>query len=478
MIRPLSLTLLLSFLLCVSVQVQGQDVWSLQRCIDHALETNLTLKQSRLNYQLSDIDLKQSQEARLPNFNASTNFNSNFGRSIDPVTNDFITQQFNSINGGISSGMPLFQGFQLSNTIKRNKLNLRASELDVKDAENTLMLNIAGSYLTILLNRELVEGAEVQLSSTQEQRDRTEKLVEAGTLARASLFDIESQIAIDETNLVNAKNQLALSYLILQQTLNLEPQADFVVEVPTLSDPSSPGVRNIEEIYAYAMAHQPNIESSQLQIKSAQKDIVIARGNYLPSLDLSGSIFTRYSSGQSLPANFQTVPFPVENVRINGENATFQLDGTRDVPTTTEKYLFSDQVNDNLSYGYGVGLSIPIFNRRQIRSGVDRATISLQRAQLNARQQELTLRQNIEQAHLDVLSAYSAFEQVNRQIRALELTFQNAEKQREVGLMNNVDFLVAKNNLERARTDRIRLKYDYIFKTKILDFYEGKTIEL
>ena len=204
-----------------SIYAQG-NIWSLKRCLDYAKETNITLQQAELNTQSSQIALTQSKAARMPNLNGNINGGNNFGYSVNPFTNQFQSQSIQSLNAGIGSNVTLFNGFRISNTIKQSQIDLNVNELNQKQAEYDLALNVTLAYLNILRNGEIVESAELQVNSTKEQLERTSKLVRAGSLAQADLIQLESQLATDELQLVNAQNQLAMSYLTLQQILRLD----------------------------------------------------------------------------------------------------------------------------------------------------------------------------------------------------------------------------------------------------------------
>ena len=201
---------------------QQDEIWSLRECIDYALENNLTIKQSQLTLATSEVNLKESRAARLPDLNGSAGLGLNQGRSIDPFTNDFTNSSVTSSNFGLFSSVTLFNGLRTLNTIKQSELDLRASQLDLEQSKQDMVLNVTLAYLNIIFNDELLSSAEAQVAASQKQRDRTSKLVDAGTLAQTSLLEIESQIATEELNVVNARNRLEVSHLTLMQLLQLD----------------------------------------------------------------------------------------------------------------------------------------------------------------------------------------------------------------------------------------------------------------
>ena len=460
----------------------AQEIWSLKRCLEYAQETNIALKQAELNTQSSQIGLEQAKAARLPNLNAGVNGGTNFGYTINPFTNTFESLSVQSINAGVNSGVTIFNGFRLSNTIKQSQIDFQASELDQKQAEYDLALNVTLAYLNILRSAEIVESASLQVNSTTEQRDRTNKLVKAGSLAQADLLQIESQIATDELQLVNAQNQLQMAYLTLQQILRLPPSQSFGIEKPNIADPELEVLAaNPDEIYRLAEATQPFIKSAELNVKSAGLAIEIAKAGVLPSLTASGSVNTRYVAGRTTPnGKIETIALPPTNVDVSLNGAdpvSAEITTYRDI-FLEDTYTFGSQMRDNIGGSVFLNLNLPIYNRRQNKSAIQRSELILQNAQLNSDLQKQLLEQTIQQAFLDAKSAYSSYASTLKQVEALELTFKNTEKQLNLGVANSTEYLLATNNLNRARNDLVRTKFDYIFRTKVLDFYQGKPLGL
>ncbi len=457
-----------------AVQAQSARIWNLKQCIDYALENNLRLKQSGLNLEASEINLAESKASRYPNLNFGTNYNFNFGRTIDVSTNEFRSENNQAMSLGLSSSVNLFSGFQTTNSIKQSEMDLLSSGLDLKQGELDLILQVTQAYLLILFNAEFLESAEVQLSSTVEQRDRTQKLVDAGSLARASLFELESQIATDELAVVNARNQLEMAHLSLQQLMTLDPAEPFGIEKPEVDAPRG-GILSTRpsEVYTLAASSQPFIRSADLQVESAALGIKIAEGARYPRLSLSGNFNSFYSNRNR--KLLQIVPVSIATpVLIDDVPSVLTL--TSQQTQFADRYGYFDQILDTRGSGIAIGLNVPIYNRRTVLSGIERAQVTYRNAKLGADIQRQTLRQTIEQAYLDVTQAFSTYMATQKQIDALQLTFENSDKQFNLGMINSVDYLIAKNNLNRARNDLVRNKFDFLFKTMILDFYQGKPI--
>jgi outer membrane protein len=471
--RPLAALVLLS---AWATGAQAQDKWDLQRCIDYAWAENLPLKISKIQQDINQSNLLQSKIQRLPNLNAGAGQQWNQGRSVDQFTNQFTNQQVANFNAQLSLGATLFNGFRQLNTIKQNKSVLEASQFDVEQAKNDLALNIATTYLTILLNRELLNTARLQLQNTQEQLDRTLRLIEAGSLAEANKYDILSQKANNENQITIAENNVEIATVRLKILLQLPIEAQMEIVVPTLADPNPADVILLpSEVFAIAQTNQPNVLGADKSTTAAQYGIDLARGNAYPTL----SFFGGFTSGTS--SQFRQV--------VRGEPQVQQIGFLTNNPTQTVSSLspsisqgpvlgFGDQFDQNLRNNFGFQLQIPIFNRFQIKNAVSVAKFQHQRAQLQAQNLRNTLRQTIEQAYADARAAQRAFISNVTRVDALTQSLQVVEQRFNAGAANSLDYALARNNLNIAQSDLIRSKFDYIFRTKVLDFYAGKGLKL
>ena len=367
---------------------QEKRVLSLQECIEVAIENNLNVKRSELNLQGAEVNLEQSKASRYPSLNASGNYGFNWGRGIDPTTNQFIDQRINFNSVGASSNLPLIQGFQITNGIKQDKLSMEASRKDLEKAENDISLNTASFYLNVIFNKELRDNAEFQLESSQQQLERTTKLVESGALPLANKLQLESQVATNEVNLINAQNNLDLALLSLKQALLLPPGQEIDVIIPDVTiDQSEIERTSIGELYQEALGNMPEIESATLRVESADVGVDVAKGGMYPTLTLTGSIDTRYSdAAKDFNASNATPILEATDLQTaSGEEVFLQ---TFDVSGDFETIPLSTQYDNNLSRGLSVNLRIPIFNGFQTRSQIQRSKIALQQAEINKKEQE------------------------------------------------------------------------------------------
>ncbi|MFT4738268.1 MAG: outer membrane protein [Cyclobacteriaceae bacterium] len=454
-------------------EAQNPRVLTLQECVEIALENNLTVKRGALSLENAKIDNTQARANQLPNLNLGTNYGLNWGRSIDPTTNDFINQQitFSGLNG--SSNVVLFNGFRLANSVKQSRVNMEATEYDLERVKNDVTINIVTFYLNVIFNKELLDNAQYQLQTTEEQFARTKKLVELGSLPLTNELDLASQVATNEVNYINAQNNLQLAVLSLKQAMLIPASEEIEIFIPELDMENAEELdASPQEVYDVAYQNMPEIKSASLGLENAAFGIKIARAGALPSLSLGGSFSTNYSDAFARAVQTGTTQVGQE-VSFNGTTGTiFFTQPTFD----RETIGFNDQLQQNLSRSLGLNLSLPVFNRFSSRSQIQRAKIALQQAEITAQETENTLRQQIESAYNDAQAAAKTYQASMKQVSALEEANRAVESQYSLGAANFTDYQVANNNLFRAKSDLVRAKFDFIFKKKIVEFYQGKSI--
>ncbi|UOR06867.1 TolC family protein [Hymenobacter aerilatus] len=459
--------------------------WTLQAAVDYALDHNLNVRQSRLSAQLADVTLLQSRAALWPTANLNGSQTWNYGTSINPLTNDFQSQTTRSNNFSANTQVTLFSGFQLRNTIKRNVLEYEASLGDIEKARNDLALNVASAFLQTLLAQELVRTNQARVNSTQQQVDRTQVLLKAGSVAESNLIDSRAQLATDQLNVITAQNQETLARLQLAQFMNLNEAATQTLQIttPPLPDPDELSLAdvNASATYQIAQANQPDIKAADLRVQSAIRNVEVARGAYYPRLFFGAGVFTGYSSARNLTVIGSDSSARRTTFYVNDPNggAIIPLSVTtyqRDVSVLPQRYW--DQLDSNLGRSLQFNLQVPILNGLQARTNVQRSRIAVSQAELRAEQTRLVLRQTIEQAYADALAAQRQYTASKEQVESLTLAYRNSEIRFNNGLLNGTEFNIAKNNLTAAESSMIQAKYSFIFRRKVLDFYQGKPIEL
>ncbi|MCF6169974.1 MAG: TolC family protein [Bacteroidales bacterium] len=446
--------LLLLLLVTYSVGAVAQELWTMEKCIEYAYQNNLQLKQSLLGVESADHDVLQSKLNVVPSLNASISQNFGWGRSPDPQTNIYANQQTQQSFFSINSDVTLFNGLQQINNIRQKQFDFLAQKYDSDKLRNDISLNIAAGYLLILFNLELVNNAERQVSISKNQMERTKKQVEAGAMARGALYDIQAQEAGEEANLVNNKNKLMLAYLDLMQMLDLEASPDFDIEKPKIEITGTPSLLPPEMIYNKSVTFMPEIKSAEYRVKSAERTVSLAKGQYSPRIFASGSYSSLYS------------------------NQIRSIVDSDPIPVFGDTKPFDQQLNDNRNGVLVFGLSIPIFNGYQVTTNVRKSRIFEENAQLNLEIEKNILRKNIEQAYADAIAAYQTYIARKKSVESFQEAFNYMEEKFNVGMTNSTDYNIAKLQLSSAESDLASSKYDYIFKSKILDFYLGKSLTL
>ena len=463
--------------------------WTLQSAVDYALAHNLTVRASDLTAQQQQATQRLNRAALLPTAGLSGTQGFNFGTNRDPFTNQFQQLNVRSNNFALQGQATLFSGFQLRNTVKQGVLDAEAARFDVEKARNDLSLNVASSFLQLLLAQELIRASEARMKTVQAQVSRSEKLLKAGAVAEGNLLDSRAQQAGEERTLVTAQNQLALAQLSLVQLLNLDPATAtrFTVVVPTLPDPATmaPALDALDPNATFDLARQrqPEIKAAELRVNSARYGLEIARGGYYPRLTVAGGVQTGFSSVRTQAVRTLGDPIAVPVLLVNpaapgGYSTSPYVLLSPQATVTTLPYNFFNQLSDNRGEFVQLSLNMPILNGLQTRVGVQRAQLNVQQANLRAEQVQLQLRQTIQQSYADALAAQRRYAASARQAEALSLAFRNAEIRFNNGLLNGTDFNIARNNLTAAESDMSQAKYEFFFRLKVLDFYQGKPLTL
>lgn len=472
----MQLKLIIITLALLPVTTFGQDVWSLERCIKYALDNNIQIKQSELQVDLAER-LKLQQKAEfLPSVNAQASNTYNFGQTIDPFTNQFANNQVRSSQLFMSGSLTLFNGFQNWNSAAQSHYDYLATIKDTEKMRNDVSLNIATAYLQILFGKELVKNAENQLEISKLQKDRIGKLVNAGQLSESNRFDIEAQFARDELQLVNAENSLNLFYLQLYQYLQLDINTEIEVETPgNINVDGALLATNADDVYKTAVTLMPEVKAQELRLKSADKAQNSAYGAMSPRLTLNASYGSGYSGNNKVPVGSPTVSFvPVPFVDAQGNPVQFFTQSVS-YPDFEPK-SFNDQLKDNLNQSLSFTLTIPLFNGLATNTGIKRARINNMNQKLQFDAIRNSLQQTVQRAYNDALAAFKQYQAAEKLVIAQKESFKYADIKYQQNLINLVEYTDAKIKLSNAENDFIRAKYDYIFKTKVIDFYQGKNL--
>ncbi|MFI5134221.1 MAG: TolC family protein [Chitinophagales bacterium] len=453
----------------------SQKLWTLEECVTYAKENNIQIKKAQLSQQLSEYSVLQSKMNFFPGITANTGYYFNFGKTIDPTTNLFVTQNTKTNTLSINGNLGLFNGFQRWNALKQSQFDLLASQANTQNVENNIELYVVGGFLNIVYAKENLGVAQDQLQLAQDQLDRTQKLVESGALAQSSLYDIEAQEAQSEVTKVTAQNSLDIAKLNLSQLLNLTEPLDISIPEINMAVQLQELNQSVNDIYDSALVTQPSIHLAEYQEKSAEKGLDISRGRLYPSLSLFGSLTTNYSNlyYNYTSDNSQWLAIPIGFVQ-GSLDTVFTLEH----PITSSQVKLGQQYHDNFGKAFGFSLDIPIFNNWQNRTNVNRSKVQVLDAQYNLESAKQQLLKDVQSAYADAVAAKNSYEAALKAVSSLQKAFDDSQLKFNAGAITSLDFTTAKNNYNKALSDLLQSKYQYIFKLKVLDFYQGKPLTL
>lgn len=471
--RTISLAILLTAFI---FSVQAQKFLTLEDCMKIAEENALTLKQAQMLIQTAEINLKEAKMSRLPSLNGSVSGGLQLGRTIDPTTNDFGTQEigYNSIS--LSSGLSLFSGGRVNSAVRQGKYNLEAAVYDGEDAYNNLGLTLATMFLQIMLSEDQLANAQNQVRVTEDQYEQSKKLADAGVIPVNDLLDIEAQLALNQQSVLIAQGNLEVAQLTLIQLLELDPNESIRLVRPEIEIPVEDPMRiSLEQVFQTALGSQPSIKANEYRLKSAEESIVQARSFGIPQLNIFGGMSSNWSSLGVQVDGFEDLVAPFEVFDGNGQAFTFFI--PQQVPILSDQ-AYMDQLNQNFGQSVGLSLSVPVFNGLRTHYGVQRAKLNAKNQKLINTQQRNQLKTDIQTALIQARTSKLAYYASEKAFQAANVAYENATKRFELGVINTLELNTSRNLRDRAELDLLNAKYQYIFNMKVLDFYMGRGLTL
>ncbi|MEX0272755.1 MAG: TolC family protein [Flavobacteriaceae bacterium] len=439
-------------LLALSLVAQAQQKkWTLEDCVNYAVENNLTVQQFELDLENVKIDRSDALGAFLPNLNGQFSDSGNTGFSINPTNNDPTNQTTTTLTGGISSSVTLFDGLRNIHNLNRAKLAAIANQYRLDDLKDDIRLNVANAYLQVLSNKESLKVSRAQYKVTEQDMMRTKELVESGVSPKGDLLEIEATAANQEQQIVNGESLVLISLVNLAQLLQITDYTNFDIADEAFGIPPSEILdKTPKEIFDKALTFRNDIRFSQSNVDIAEKDLQIAKGATYPTLSGFVNYGTRYSDATSIPNS----------------------DGVFYTPNFKDQLWIFDGIS------YGAQINVPVFNGWATRNGIKRSQINLEKAKLQFEQDKLALETDIQQAYVDVRTFHKAYQAAEKTLEARKTAFDYAKERFDVGLMNAFDYGQAQARVDDAQANVVRTKYDYIFRLKILEFYFGIPISL
>lgn len=442
----------LALLFLINVQAQ-KKIWSLQECVNYALDNNISIKQQELNNQLVEENITTAKGNFYPSLNASASQNFNFGSFID-INGGRVSQDSRSNNFSLSTSVTVFNGFRNKYNLLQAKKQLQAAGFDLQENRNNIMLYVVNSYLNVLLAKENIIIAQDQVDISKNQVEKSKDLVAAGSSAKAALLEAEASKASNDEKLTNAKNSLDLALLSLSQLLQVSNKGFDVEDVKLNINSASLLYNDTDAIFNKAETILPEIRSAELGVENAAIGLKIAKSWQYPSLSFGAGAGTGYQHRQG-SKDVRTIIDPDTNIAVIVPNG------------------FGQQLSDNLGYNIGVSLSIPIFNGFQTKVGINKAKINQDKANLQLLDKKLKLRENIEKAYADAKASLNQYIAAKKSLDAQNESFKNAQESYNSGVMNFFDFDQVRNRLVNAKSSMINAKYNYVFRTKLLEYYYG-----
>ena len=435
-----SLLLLLCFINLFSVSAQEQ--WTLEACVNYALENNISVQQSKNALLSNNQDIIAAKGNFLPSLGVGASQRLNLG-NVEVFDGQFLDRTFHSSNIGLNVSQTIFNGFRNTNIYKQSLINKEANEEEIKRIRDNVALNVVNSYLNVMLNKENLSIAETQYKFSIEQLERVKELVAAGIQPRANLFDAEAALASDEQRLTVADNSYNLALLALTQVLQV-PFEGFAVKQIVLDTPSELFLYNdVNPILRHALKNRSEIKVAEKNIEAAELGKSISKSGFYPNIS--------FSYGLNTGANFSN---------LSNDNSFFQ------------------QINDNRGHSFALSINIPIFSRFQNKTALAKSNILVDNRNLALTQAKVDLESNIQRAFTDAKAALKTYVSSQKSVAARQLSFDNAQERYNIGALNTLDLEQNRTQLVNAQSSLVRSKYDFIFQTKVLDFYIGKPLNL
>ena len=465
---------ILLFLLFIGIQVSAQDKkWTLRECIDYAVKNNISIQSSELDIKNATINKKDAIGAFLPNVNANASHSWNIGLNQNITTGLLENQTTQFTSAGLSVGVDIYNGLRNQMQLRKSNLAIIASQYQMTKMQEDIALNVANAYLQILFNKENLKVQNEQKAYNLTQLERTQQLVDAGVVPKGDLLDIKATSASDSQRVIAAQNALLISKLSLAQLLRLDDFKSFDIDenqIPELNEEIL--LQSSESIVQKAKETRTELKIANTNVELAEKDIAIARGAYQPTISGFYSFSTRAAYSDRFVGVVPNTTNPTSTIGfVEGTNQlVLQPNFT---PVLGNPLPVFDQFSNNKGQNFGISVNVPIFNGFATRNNVERSKVALERAKLNLSQQELDVERNVFTAYSDANAAKESFEAAEITLEARLLAFNYAKERYELGLMNVFDFNQAQTLLVNAQSEVLRTKYDYLFRTKILEFYFG-----
>lgn len=468
---------ILIVLVLITVTSQAQvKKWTLKECVAHALENNISVKQSLLDLELADIENLQAIGNFVPQVSMGANVSENTGLGFNPLTNNAQTTTFLSASGRVSVGYTLFDGLRNFKEVQRAKISKMAAQFRLTKMEDDISLFVANNYLQVILNKANLTVLTSQNTITKDQLKRTQELVDAGVLPEGDILEIRANDASERQAIVNAENAVQVSLISLAQLLMIKDYQNFDIEDEGY-DIVDEGIseKSVFDVIESAKENRAEIKIAEQNVALAEKDVQIAKSAYYPTLQAFFGYDTRFSNSASFIQDIDPDnPITLREIGVvedTGQSVIGEFPNTITRKVGADPFI--DQLSQNDGISYGFSLNIPILNGFSVKSNVKRNQINLERSKNQLEQAQLDLESTVYQAYVDAKGAFKSFEAAQSALESQELAYNYAKERYDVGFTNAFEFSQSKVKFDNAQIELNRAKYDYIFKLKVLELYFG-----
>ncbi len=466
---------------CIAQPGLGKTVekWDLKKCVEYALEHNISVRQADLQIRFAELDFKQSKLSQYPNANVTSNLGYSAGRNQDPTSFSLITTGYLFNNYSLQTSFDLFNWFSKKNTIAAKDLDLKAKQAGVEKAKNDLALNVAVAYLQILLAREQVNLASSKVIQTKAQLESTRKQVDAGKLPELNAANLESLLAADSSSLISAETAAQQSLLQMKALLNLDAGLPFDIITPPVQGIPVENLSDLQPdaVYNLAVSNMPQQKVDELNLKAALKSVEVARGSMYPTISLFGSLGSAFNNKAKEIKSVTPVNSPFGTVTVG--NTPYQVYPLTPFNVYTYgKINYTNQLNQNFRQSIGLSVSVPIMNGGTLRTAWQRSKLSVKQVELTKEQNSFTLKQDIYKAYNDAVAAVQKFSADKKTVDANQKSYDFAIKRYDLGLLSTYDLITTQTTLQQAKSQLLYSQYDYVFKMKLLEFYKGQGLKL
>ncbi len=474
----------ITILLLLSLNLPAQKLWSLLDCVQYARDSNVTVRQNKIQELIASVDYKQSQMSKLPSANYSNSLGYSFGRSNNPATGILENQKFLTFGVNFQTSVDVFNFYAKRNNILATQWSYEAAKATTEKTRNDISLTVANGYLQVLLAMEQEKISSVQLQQSQAQFNNVKKLVAAGSLPELNAAELEAQVATDSANLITARGNIEQAYYLLKSYMNMEADVALRIDTPNAEQIPLESIADLqpEAVYALALKNLPQQRANQYKLFAAQKNALAARGAMYPSLSLFGN----------LGSNFVYFRTPTYQQTISGYTPSGLViqNGTDIIPVQQPVFTkgartgyftsdpFGKQLNNNFGQGIGLNISVPLFNGYSARSNWERAKLNIAGAELQQIQDNQTIKQDIYQAYNSVVIALEKFNASAKSVEAAQRSYDFSLKRFDIGVLGTYELTTNQNNLLRAKLQYVLNQFDYVFKMKVLEFYKGQGLKL